>query len=135
MTLSPRFAVTAPQIAQVVSIFYQRVRQHPKLGPIFCAHVIDWPAHEQKITSFWRNAILMERTYSGNPMQAHLNAGNVRSDDFADWLAEFDVVLTEVLPEVPAQAWSALAHRIGQGLRFGLDAHDPCNGRTDIPRL
>lgn len=58
-----------------------------------------------------------------------------RSDDFADWLAEFDVVLTEVLPEVPAQAWSALAHRIGQGLRFGLDAHDPCNGRTDIPRL
>ena len=94
MTLSPRFAVTAPQIAQVVSIFYQRVRQHPKLGPIFCAHVIDWPAHEQKITSFWRNAILMERTYSGNPMQAHLNAGNVRSDDFADWLAEFDVVLT-----------------------------------------
>lgn len=135
MTLSPRFAVTAPQIAQVVSIFYQRVRQHPKLGPIFCAYVTDWPAHEQKITSFWRNAILMERTYSGNPMQARLNAGNVRSDDFADWLAEFDVVLTEVLPEVPAQAWSALAHWIGQGLRFGLDAHGPCNGHPDIPRF
>jgi hemoglobin len=85
--------------------------------------------------SFWRNAILMERTYSGNPMQAHLNAGNVRSEDFDDWLAEFDAVLTEVLPKVPAQAWSALAHRIGQGLRFGLDAYAPSGGCANIPRL
>jgi truncated hemoglobin YjbI len=34
MTLPPRLLVTAPQIAQVVSIFYQRVRDHPKLGPV-----------------------------------------------------------------------------------------------------
>tara|TARA_B110000211_G_scaffold21122_1_gene21897 strand:- start:119 stop:541 length:423 start_codon:yes stop_codon:yes gene_type:complete len=135
ITLPPRFLVTAPQIAQVVSIFYQRVRNHPKLGPVFDVHVTDWPAHEQKIMSFWRNAILLECTYSGNPMQAHMNAGNVRSEDFDDWLAEFDTVLTEVLPKVPAQAWSALAHRIGQWLRFGLDAYAPSGGCANIPRL
>ena len=135
MTLPPRFSVTAPQIAQVVSIFYQRVRDHPKLGPVFDVHVTDWLAHEQKIMSFWRNAILMERTYSGNPMQAHLNAGNERSEEFDDLLAEFDTVLTEVLPKVPAQAWPALAHRIGQGLRFGLDANAPSGGCANTPSL
>jgi hemoglobin len=119
MTLA-RFPITPDQIDQVVRRFYAGVRAHPKLGPVFAAHVTDWPPHEEKISRFWRNAILFERSYDGNPMTVHKAAGNVRPGMFDDWLALFDATLTEVLPNETAQQWSALAHRIGRGLRYGL---------------
>ena len=118
--LPPRFAVTPQEIDRVVADFYAEIRQHPTLGPIFAAHITDWPAHEEKISRFWRNAILLERSYDGNPMQVHRAAGNVRPGMFSPWLALFDSVLTRNLAPETATAWSALAHRIGQGLRYGV---------------
>lgn len=118
--LPPRFPVTEAQIAAVVAEFYECVRSHPGLGPVFAAHVRDWPAHEAKIVGFWRNAILHERAYDGNPLQVHRAAGNVRPGMFDAWLGLFDSVLKRELPAETAAAWSALAHRIGAGLRYGL---------------
>lgn len=118
--IPPRFPVTAEQINRVVADFYAEIRRHPTLGPVFAAHVKDWPAHEAKIAGFWRNAILLESGYDGNPMQVHRQAGNVRPGMFSPWLALFDMVLQRNLPPELAAAWSALAHRIGQGLRFGV---------------
>jgi len=115
-----RFAITPAEIDRVVAEFYAVVRSHPGLGPVFAAHVTDWPAHEEKIARFWRNAILLERSYDGNPMQAHRDAGNVRPGMFEIWLGLFDSVLRRELPAETAAAWSALAHRIGAGLRYGL---------------
>lgn len=122
--IPPRFAITEDQIAAVVTEFYACVRQHPGLGPVFAAHVTDWPAHEAKITRFWRNAILHDRVYDGNPLEKHRNAGNVRIPMFDVWLGLFDSVLKRELPPETAAAWSALAHRIGRGLRFGMGAGD-----------
>lgn len=119
MTLA-RFPISATQIDETVAMFYARIRLHPQLGAVFASHVQDWPAHEAKIASFWRNAILFERCYDGNPMQVHQAAGNVRPGMFDAWLAQFDATLTETLPEDTAQQWSALAHRIGRGLRMGV---------------
>ena len=45
----PRLLVKQAQIARVVTVFYAGVREHPQLGPIFDAHVTDWPAHQEKI--------------------------------------------------------------------------------------
>jgi hemoglobin len=116
-----RFPITPEQIDAVVSEFYAAIRTHPGLGPIFAAHVTDWPPHEAKIARFWRNAILMERSYDGNPMQAHRAAGNVKGPMFDVWLGLFDSVLRRNLPAQTATAWSDLAHRIGRGLRMGLN--------------
>lgn len=118
--LPPRFAITEAEIDAVVADFYAAIRQHPALGPVFAAHVTDWPAHEAKIAGFWRNAILNSRSYDGNPMRVHQQAGNVRPGMFAAWLGLFDTVLARRLPPETAAAWSALAHRIGQGLMMGL---------------
>jgi hemoglobin len=131
--MPPRIPVTEAQIDRVVSQFYARVRAHPALGPVFAAHVTDWPTHEEKIGMFWRNALLLQRCYDGNPMQVHMKAGNVRARHFPDWLSLFDAVLTEELPQPLAHAWSVLAHRIGRGLSFGLppesdNAGIPCLG-------
>ena len=132
MTMPPRIPVTEAQIDRVVSRFYARVRAHPALGPIFAAHVDDWPTHEEKIGRFWRNALLLQRSYDGNPMRVHKEAGNVRSEHFPAWLSIFDSVLHEELPPPLAKSWSALTHRIGRGLSFGLPQQD---GSGTVPYL
>ncbi|KGJ16858.1 group III truncated hemoglobin [Paracoccus sanguinis] len=130
--IPPRFPVTPAEIDRVVAVFYAAVRRHEVLGPVFAAHVTDWPAHEARIAAFWRNAILYERGYDGNPMRVHMAAGDVRAGHFDDWLMLFDATLHRTLPAATAAAWSALAHRIGAGLRMGVsDARNP----GGVPRL
>jgi len=131
--LPPRFPVTPDEINRVVAEFYAAIRVHPGLGPVFAAHVTDWPAHEEKIARFWRNAILMERSYDGNPMQVHRDAGNVMPGMFSVWLGLFDSVLKRTLAPETAAAWSALAHRIGQGLRYGVT--DQSSHADGVPKL
>jgi hemoglobin len=116
----PRFPITDAQITLVVAEFYDAIRQHPGLGPVFAAHVTDWPAHEAKIAGFWRNAIRSERSYEGTPMRVHQQAGDVRPGMFIPWLGLFDTVLRRNLDPQTAEAWSALAHRIGESLMTGL---------------
>lgn len=120
MTMPPRFPLTPDQIDRVVTLFYAAIRRHEVLGPIFARHVTDWPEHEEKIARFWRNAILAERGYDGNPMAVHRAAGDVRPEHFEPWLALFDETLRRTLPAETAAAWSALAHRIGASLTMGL---------------
>jgi hemoglobin len=118
--IPPRFDITEDQIARVIATFYACIREHPGLGPVFAAHVTDWPKHEEKITRFWKNAILHERSYDGNPLAVHRAAGNVRLGMLDVWLGLFDSVLKLELPPDTAAQWSALAHRIGRGLMFGM---------------
>ncbi|MBO9408955.1 group III truncated hemoglobin [Shimia sp. R9_1] len=119
-TLPPKFDVTREEISRVVAAFYEMVRQHPGLGPVFAVHVEDWPAHEAKVADFWANAILYERSYDGNPLKVHREAGNVRPGMFDAWLALFEMTLKRELSEDQAAAWSALAHKIGRSLRAGV---------------
>lgn len=120
--IPPRFQIEKEEIERVVSSFYAEVRAHSILGPVFAAHVTDWSAHEAKISRFWRNAILFEKIYDGNPMAVHLAAGNVEGPMFEIWLDLFDHILRQELAPQAAEAWSGLAHRIGRGLRFGVEA-------------
>ncbi|WP_299927230.1 group III truncated hemoglobin [uncultured Pelagimonas sp.] len=119
-TIPPRFDITRSEIERVVAGFYDAVRVHPGLGPVFAVHVTDWPSHEAKIAGFWANAILHERSYDGNPLLVHRDAGNVRPGMFDAWLGLFDSVLRRELRPDQAEAWSALAHRIGRSLRAGV---------------
>lgn len=131
--IEPRIPVTPEQIDAVVADFYAFVREHPGLGPVFARHVTDWPTHEAKIARFWRNAILHERSYDGNPLAVHRDAGDVRPGMFDPWLGLFDMVLRRNLPPDSAAAWSALAHRIGRSLRAGVVESQTHPG--GVPRL
>ncbi len=131
--LPPRFDITRAEIERVVSAFYAACRAHPGLAPVFAAHVVDWPAHEARVSDFWANTILHERCYVGNAMQAHVQAGNVKPGMFSTWLDLFDSTLHSELPPAKAAAWSALAHRIGQTLRAGVVNRETHPG--GIPKL
>ncbi len=120
-----RFEITPRQIDTVVALFYNAARRHDVLGPVFARHITDWPAHEAKIASFWKKAIRHEPGYEGNPMRAHLATGDVSPEHFPLWLELFDETLHRSLPSDAAAAWSTLAHRIGRGLRMGVEDMNP----------
>ncbi|MEH6835026.1 MULTISPECIES: group III truncated hemoglobin [Falsihalocynthiibacter] len=121
-----RFDITPDEIARVVAAFYSRIRAHDVLGPIFIGRLGTsaevWRPHEAKIAAFWSNAILFDRAYSGNPMQVHMGVPEIKPEHFVLWLELFDKVLEKELKPETAQAFSALAHRIGRGLRMGVQA-------------
>ena len=117
----PHDTLNRDLIETLVPAFYAAVRADAVLGPIFAAHVTDWPEHEAKIARFWRNALLRDPVYSGNPMMAHRMAGNVRPEHFVLWLNLFDETARRVLPADAASTWSAVAHRIGRALRMGVE--------------
>lgn len=132
MPLPPRIPLTRAQIEQVVTTFYARVRRDAVIGPVFLNNLSDdaaiWRTHEAKITDFWANAILHERSYSGNPMMVHSGISAIKPEMFARWLDLFDETLAGELPDQIAAQWSALAHRIGRGLRMGVEMNIPQSG-------
>jgi len=131
-SLAPRFMITASDIDLVMARFYAAIRAHEVLGPIFAAHISHWPEHEAKIGGFWKKAILHEDSYSGNPMMTHMGVHEMRAYHFEIWLGLFDEVLSETLEDAPAAAFSALAHRIGRGLRLGIEQRDAPKGSVPI---
>ena len=124
IALPPRFEITPAEIDTVVAEFYARVREDEVLAPVFFQSLPPlpkaWMAHEEKIAAFWRNAILFERSYDGNPQRVHRQREAIEPEHFAVWLALFDKVLAEKLIPAQAEAWSALAHRIGRALKMGV---------------
>lgn len=127
-----RVPITSEQIDTVVREFYAKIRVHPTLGPIFNGVIGTnagiWRFHEDKIASFWRSVLFRDGAFYGNPMVAHMNIPEIRDEHFTQWLELFDTVLTEVLPEETALAFSAIAHRIGRGLRRSVNV---ANGLED----
>lgn len=129
-----KFHITEAQIDVVVAAFYARVRQDAVLGPIFYRAIgtsaEDWRHHEARIASFWRNAIGMDRSFSGNPMRKHADNSEIQPEHFATWLALFEQTATELLPDLAARGIIAMAHRIGDSLQFGLTQY---RRDTDTP--
>lgn len=120
----PKFPIDAAEIDLLVAEFYARVRKHPALGPVFMKAIGPsaeaWQKHEAHIASFWRNAIGLDRSFSGNPMMKHLANPEIQPDLFPAWLGLFRDTAGEVLPERAAEGIAALADRIGRSLSMGL---------------
>ena len=135
--VAPKFEITRHEIDCLVREFYVRARRHPTLGPIFLAVVGDtdevWRAHEAKIASFWRNAIGLDRSFNGNPMLKHLARPEIQPEQFPVWLELFHDTARDTLPPEAARSIGALADRIGQSLRWGMEQFRQKDGLP--PRL
>lgn len=135
--LPPRLQVSAAEIDRIVALFYARIRNDAVLGPVFfnaIGHDADiWAAHEAKIAAFWRNSILRERSYSGNPMQVHTGVKGIEPEHFDRWLALFSATCADVLPTGKAEGFAALATRIGASLKMGI--MQSRRAPTDVPIL
>jgi len=55
----------------LVDTFYNKVRKNELLGPIFEAHISDWPKHIERLTDFWETNLFFVRKFKGNPLIKH----------------------------------------------------------------
>ena len=59
-------------IKLMVDTFYESVRDNELLSPIFKERIENkWPAHLEKMYSFWETILLEEHTYNGAPFTPH----------------------------------------------------------------
>jgi hemoglobin len=80
--------ITEEALKRLVSLFYERVREHESLGPVFNDAIESWPEHLDKLIAFWSSVMLTTGRYKGNPVAAHLKHGARMSPElFQRWLA------------------------------------------------
>lgn len=92
--------VTEEYISLLVDKFYDKVRAHPELGPVFNDVILDnWPEHLHKMKLFWNSIALRTGTYSGNPMPIHKALTEAKPEHFGIWLTLWDQTLQETAPQ------------------------------------
>ncbi|MFS4493234.1 group III truncated hemoglobin [Maribacter sp. 2308TA10-17] len=78
-------------VNDLVVSFYQKVRKHDILGPIFNQIITDWEVHFELLTDFWETQLFLKRKYQGNPVSVHQEVddktnNSVSSEHFGLWL-------------------------------------------------
>ena len=111
--------LTPAGVALLIDRFYDKIRAHPTLGPVFDAVVADWDEHKRLLTTFWCSVALRAGSYHGNPMAKHRPLP-VSAAHFQDWLAVWGETTREVLDAAAAERMIDYAQRIGQGLQMGM---------------
>lgn len=115
--------LTEQDLETLVDRFYEQVRVHPELGPVFNAAIDDWPEHKRMLTAFWSSVALGTRSYRGNPMAAH-RPHPIRAEHFEQWLSLWQSTANEMLAPEHAARVMEYATRIGSSLRYGLGLRD-----------
>ena len=96
--------ITEDEIRDLVFTFYDRVRQHEMLGPVF-EHTLGgrWEAHLEKMCDFWSGVLLATGRFRGNPVRAHMEVPGIRPEHFERWLELFEATAFETLrPHIAA---------------------------------
>lgn len=115
-------------ISTLVETFYDRVRVHPVLGPIFSDAVEDWDAHLPRMKDFWSSVALNSGRYGGKPVPVHQALSGVSRDDFTIWLGLFEATVRDLAGSEEAVTYFLeRAQRIAKSLQlamFGLPSLD-----------
>ncbi len=110
---------TEQEVASLVHSFYARVTQDPLIGPIFSAHVHDWPSHLDKMVDFWSSTLRGTARFRGSPMVTHSRLDGVTQEHFQRWLALFQQTTHELDNAALRERANDLALRIAQSLWYG----------------
>ena len=80
-------------IELLVDRFYDKVKSNTVLGYIFDdVAKINWTKHLPRMYSFWASILLGEQSFSGNPMQKHIELSKqtpITEAEFTEWLSLF----------------------------------------------
>lgn len=113
-----------PGLDRLLQTFYADVRQHAVLGPIFEAHIRDWPSHMIKIGEFWALQTGGPSRYAGGFGGAHLRLG-IGPEHFEHWLGLWEFNCKRHLEPRAAQVMIELAHEFGSRLRRLVTSRGP----------
>ena len=114
--------ITEDYISTLVDTFYERIRAHELIGPIFEEAIDDdWSPHLAKMKQFWSSVALNTGAYSGKPVPAHQKLSRVQPWHFNIWLALFRQTLEDTAPSREAAAYfMERAERIAQSLQLAM---------------
>lgn len=114
--------ITDETITLLVDTFYQRVRRHHTLGPIFESAIAAdaWPAHLQKMYAFWSSVMLTSGRYKGNPVATHQQVAGITPPLFGIWLDLFEATARDLFEPSLAEAFIVRARRIAESLKLAL---------------
>lgn len=109
-------------IVQMVDVFYDKVRNHKILGPIFDSAIGDrWAAHMPKMYKFWSSVLNSSGHYTGNPMRAHMTLSQkIAPEDFKYWLDLFQETLNDLFEPEDQQFIFEKAENIARSLSLGM---------------
>jgi hemoglobin len=96
--------------------FYADVRQDSLIGPIFDAHIHDWPTHLEKITDFWALQTGGPSNYRGGFGAVHLPLG-LAEPHFRRWLMLWELNCKARLEPAAAEYLIGRAHELAGNLR------------------
>ncbi len=114
---SREIGVSEEYIDTLVDTFYDRIQDHEALGPVFGAHVQDWPSHLAKMKVFWASVALRTTGYKGGLMKVHAEVSEARSWMVPQWLELFEQTLRDTAPnEVVVEHFMGLARNMGARL-------------------
>ena len=87
-------------IELLVNTFYNKVKDNKVIGPIFNDIAqVDWAVHLPKMYSFWASLLLGEHSFSGNPIQKHIELSKLTAmseTEFSEWLLLFTQTTDEL---------------------------------------
>ena len=111
--------IDEPMIQALIHGFYARIRDDALLGPIFDAHIHDWPLHLERMCQFWSSVMLMSGQYHGQPLPRHMPLP-IDARHFDHWLALFETTASEMCPPKAADHFNTRARRIAESLELGI---------------
>lgn len=111
-------------IQTLMDVFYARVRKDKDLGPIFEGIIgVDsqsWEAHKEKIGRFWRQMLLGESVFDGQPLKKHLELPPFPREHFSVWLGLFSDTLDEIYTPEVAKSILMKAQMIAQRFQSAI---------------
>jgi hemoglobin len=121
----PRFDITDPRdVACLVNLFYDRVRDDDILGPIFddVAHV-DWATHLPRMYDFWESVLFARATFKGAPLVVHRVLAQhtpLTADTFSRWVTLFQSTVDDLFSGPMAEHAKNSAARIAATMEYKL---------------
>ncbi len=107
-------------LAELVKVFYDRVKKDDLIGPIFINKIGDhWDEHLVKIQNFWSTLLLGTDTYHGRPFPPHIPLG-LQPEHFKRWLEIFFQTVDDLYQGSKADEIKMRALNIGRNFLINI---------------
>ncbi len=113
-------------IELLINSFYKKVRMNRILGFIFEEIArVNWETHLPKMYLFWGSLLLGKHSYTGNPMQKHVELSKLvrmKEIEFSEWLRLFNETVDEGFEGEKAEEAKIKAANIARLMLYKIES-------------
>ena len=113
----------------LVDTFYDKVKANATIGYIFNDIAkVDWENHFPLMYSFWASILLGEHSFSGNPMDKHIQLSKIApmtDKEFSEWLKIFIQTTDELFEGEKAEEAKTRASNIARLMLHKINTSQP----------